>query len=80
MRIETFGAWFIGTVLLVVGLAVLASDIDPAVLCFKQCDIPKAIAALFGSAFLRSITGLVFVALGLVFLVPLVRNAGSKAQ
>ncbi len=80
MRIETFGVWFIGAVLFASGVAVLASDIDPALLCFKQCEVPKAIAALFGSAFLRSITGLTFVLLGLLFLVPLVRKFGSKGQ
>jgi hypothetical protein len=80
MRIETFGGWLIGGVLFAVGLAVLVSDIDPAVLCFKQCDIPKAIGAMFGSAVLRNITGLVFVLLGLLFLVPLIRRVGSKDQ
>jgi hypothetical protein len=80
MRIETFGGWFIGSVLLAVGLAVLFSDIDPAVLCFKQCHIPKVIAAVFGSAFLRSITGLGFLLLGLLFLVPLVRRAKAQTQ
>lgn len=80
MRIETFGGWLIGGVLLAFGLAVLASDIDPALLCFKRCDIPKAIEFLFGSAFLRNLTGLIFVLLGLVFLVPLIRKVGSKGQ
>jgi hypothetical protein len=80
MRIETFGGWLIGSVLLAVGLAVLASDIDPALLCFKRCDIPKAIGFLFGSGFLRNLTGLIFVLLGLVFLVPLIRNVRSKGQ
>jgi hypothetical protein len=79
MRIETFGGWFIGAVLLASGVAVLVSDIDPALLCFKQCDIPRVVAALFGSTALRSITGFILVALGLVFLVPLVRKVGNKA-
>ena len=80
MRIETFGGWLIGAVLLFVGLAVLVSEIDLAVLCFKQCDMPKVIGALFGSAVLRSITGGIFVLLGLLFLVPLVRSVGGKGK
>jgi hypothetical protein len=80
MRVETFGGWLIGAVLLAVGLAVLVSDIDPAVMCFKQCDIPKTIGALFGSAVLRGLTGGIFVLLGLLFLVPLVRSIGGKGK
>ena len=80
MRVETFGGWVIGAVLLAVGFAVLFSDIDPVVLCFKQCDIPKAIGALFGSVVLRSLTGRILVLLGLLFLVPLIRSAGGKGK
>ncbi|MEI2676906.1 MAG: hypothetical protein V9G29_03065 [Burkholderiaceae bacterium] len=79
MRIETLGGWLIGAVLLATGLAVLTSDIDPAVLCFKQCEFPKAVQALFGFAFLRGATGLFFVSLGLLFIVPLIRKAKGKA-
>ena len=80
MRIDKFGGWLIGSILFVTGVAVLTSDIDPAVLCFKRCDVPKAIASLFGSSFLRGMTGLGFVALGLLFLVPLIRDLKGKAK
>lgn len=78
MRIESFGGWLIGTVLLAVGIMVLASDIDPLVLCFKQCGTPKALEALFGSAALRVVTGVFFAALGLLFIVPLLGKRRQK--
>jgi hypothetical protein len=80
MRIETFGAWVIGVVLLTIGLAVLFSNIDPALLCFKQCSIPKGLSALFGSELLRVCIGFFFSALGLLFIAPLIRKPRSAKQ
>jgi hypothetical protein len=80
MRIETFGAWVIGGVLLAVGLAVPFSNIDPALLCFKQCNVPKALSALFGSELLRVAIGLFFSVLGLLFIAPLIVKLRSAKQ
>ncbi len=72
MRFANLGAAIIGGTLMAVGLVALMSDIDPLVLCFKQCDLPKAIGLLFGASSLRLIVGLSYVAIGLFFLAPLV--------
>jgi hypothetical protein len=79
MKIDTFGAGLIGIVLLLVGLAILLTDLDPLVLCFKQCDFPRALASLLGPGLLKILTGGFFVALAALFLVPLVSESkGSK--
>lgn len=57
MKIDRFGAGLIGTVLLGVGLSVLLTDLDPLALCFKRCDIPKALAGLLGPGVLKILIG-----------------------
>lgn len=76
MKIDKFGAGLIGAVLLVVGLAILFTDLDPLVLCFKQCEIPRALAGLLGPGLLKILAGGFFLVLATLFLVPLV--SGSK--
>lgn len=78
MKVDKLGAWLIGTVLLVVGLAVLVSDIDPLALCTKQCDLPKALAKLLGPSLLKILTGSFFVVLGALFIAPLIRGKSNK--
>ncbi|MDP4300944.1 hypothetical protein [Leptothrix discophora] len=79
MKVDKFGAGLIGAILLLVGLAVLFTDLDPLVLCFKQCDIPRALAGLLGPGLLKILTGGFFVVLAALFLVPLIsRIKGSK--
>jgi hypothetical protein len=78
MKIDTFGAVLIGSVLLGVGLSLLFTDIDPLALCFKRCDIPKAIASLLGQGALKILTGGFFVGVALLFLAPLVSKPKSR--
>ncbi len=80
MKIDRAGGWVVGSVLLVAGMSVLASDIDPALLCFKQCDFPKALALLIGSGPARVLVGATLLVLGLAFLVPLVRSVRSSRK
>lgn len=76
MKVDTFGAGLIGIVLLLTGLAILLTDLDPLLLCFKRCDFPRAVVSLLGPALLKILTGGFFVAVAALFLVPLVK--GSK--
>lgn len=78
MKIDKFGAGLIGTLLLVVGLTILFTDLDPLMLCFKQCDIPRALASLLGPGLLKILAGSFFVVLAALFLAPLV--SGSKSN
>jgi hypothetical protein len=61
-------------------VGILASNIDPALLCFKKCDIPRLIAVLFGPSFFRNATGLMFVVLGLLFLVSATRKMRRRGS
>lgn len=79
MKVDKFGAGLIGAVLLAIGLAVLFTDLDPLVLCFKQCDIPRALAGLLGPDLLKILTGGFFLALAALFLVPLI-NWGKSSK
>ena len=79
MKIDRVGGWLIGTVMLIVGLAVLASGIDPLVLCFKQCELPKAFIALLGPSTVRVTLGFFFLALAALFMLPLVSAARRKS-
>jgi hypothetical protein len=72
MKIDRLGAWLVGSVLLGVGFATLITDLDPLALCFKQCDLPKALASLLGPKLLKILIGGFFVAMGALFLMPLV--------
>lgn len=79
MKIDRFGAGLIGTVLLGVGLSALLTDLDPLALCFKRCDIPKALVGLLGPGVLKILIGGGFVGLAVLFLAPLVnRSKGSR--
>jgi hypothetical protein len=80
MTVDKFGAGLLGAVLLVVGLALLFGDLDPLVLCFKQCHFPKALASLLGPGLLKLLTGGFFVVLAALFLVPLVRGASRRSK
>jgi len=74
MNVARVGGWIIGAIMLATGLAILASDIDPLVLCFKQCDLPKALSSLFGPHLLRVVVGAFFVSLGALFIWPTATN------
>lgn len=74
MRIETFGALAIGSVLLSVGLVVLGTEIDRNVLCFKQCNLQKSLSTLLGQGVVRLVSGLFFSVVGLLFIVPVLRK------
>ena len=72
MRILKVGAAIIGSILLAYGVSILMSDVDPLTLCSKQCGTYKALSALLGTDSLRSIIGLLYVAISFFFLAPLV--------
>ena len=78
MRILKVGAAIIGSILLAYGVSILTSDVDPLTLCSKQCGTYKALSALLGTGSLRSIIGLLYVAISLFFLVPLVTKRGES--
>ena len=77
MSVARFGGFLIGGILLATGLAIVASDMDPLVLCFKQCDIPKALGALLGPNILRALIGGFFFVLAALFLLP---KFGAKGR
>ena len=60
MSATGIGGLLIGGVMLLTGVGVIASGIDPLELCFKQCDIPKALVALLGPSGVRFIVGAFF--------------------
>ena len=68
MKIEIVGAFFIGGVLFTTGIAVLASNIDPAVLCFKRCDITRLVMTTFGKDVARVLAGFALSGTGALFL------------
>lgn len=78
MRVDRFGAGLIGAVLLLVGVALLLSDLDPLALCFKQCDIPKALVLLLGPTLFKLLVAGFFVVLSLLFLVPLINGGKNR--
>jgi hypothetical protein len=80
MNVARAGGWIIGAILLATGLAILASDIDLLVLCFKQCDLPKALSSLLGPNLLRILVGAFFVSLAALFIWPAVTNKGRGAK
>jgi hypothetical protein len=80
MKIHTIGAIFIGGVLFASGIAVLASNIDPSVLCFKQCDIKRFVIATFGRDVARTIAGASLAGVGALFLIPVLCAALRKLQ
>ena len=80
MRIETAGAILIGTILFTAGTAILTSDIDPNMLCFKQCNIQRIIAAAFGEGLARAISGLAFSVIGAAFLVGAYRASSRNRK
>jgi len=78
VSIAGFGGLLIGCVLLVTGVGVIASGIDPLELCFKRCDIPKALVAMLGHSVVRVMLGAFFLALAALFLWPLFRTKTNR--
>jgi hypothetical protein len=79
MRIETVGALFIGGVLFATGMAVLASNIDPAVLCFKRCDIQRLVIITFGKDVARAFSGVNLASVGAAILImPILRGIKNR--
>jgi len=80
MNVVRLGGWFLGAIMLATGLAVLASDIDPLVLCFKQCDLPRAVRSLIGPGLLRVVVGIFFLVLAALFLLPLAGATNRRSK
>lgn len=70
MKIDRWGGVVLGLLLLMVGIGILLSDLDPQALCNKRCDLPRLFAAIFGAASLRIVVGALFTLIGLLFLFP----------
>jgi divalent metal cation (Fe/Co/Zn/Cd) transporter len=69
MRIQTAGSLLIGGILFATGIAVLASSIDPAVLCFKRCDLQRLVVITLGKDVARVVSGVALAGVGAAFLV-----------
>ena len=77
MSVTGIGGLLVGGVMLVTGVGVIVSGLDPLELCFKQCDIPKALVAFFGPSVVRFTVGAFFLILAALFLWP---HAVSKTK
>ena len=73
------GGQLIGVLLLVVGLVVLVTDIDPLLLCFKQCRALEGWRTLVGQTIVRCVAGLCYAGLGAGFLLlPRTKSSGKS--
>jgi hypothetical protein len=78
MKVVNFGAGLIGAILLLTGVALVFTDIDPLLICFKQCNIPRALANFFGVELYKILSGTFYAVLGVLFLAPVLKK--SKRQ
>ena len=70
MKIVNFGAGLIGLVLLFTGLMLIFTDVDPFLICFKQCNIPRVLANFFGVEVYKILSGSFYAVLGALFFAP----------
>ena len=78
MKIVNFGAGLIGVILLFTGLVLIFTDVDPLLICFKQCNIPRALANFFGLGLYKILSGAFYAVLGVLFLAPIFKNKCRK--
>jgi hypothetical protein len=75
------GVLLIGVLLLVIGVAVMVTDIDPLLLCFKQCRALEGWRVLVGQTIFRYVTGLGYAGLGILFLLlPRTKSSGDAGK
>jgi len=78
MKIQVFGALLIGGILFTTGVAVLASNLDPSVLCFRRCDIQRLVIETLGRDVARALTGTSLAGIGALFVLPALRSVGKR--
>ena len=78
MSLLKVGASVVGMVLLFVGVIVLLTDIDPLVICFKQCGSERALAFLLGPRLFRLLVGSFYIVLSLSVLTSLFIERGMR--
>lgn len=80
-KLMVTGVQLIGGLLLMVGLVVMVTDMDPLLLCFKQCRALEGWRVLIGQTIFRWATGLGYAGLGIGFLLlPRPKSTGDAGR
>jgi hypothetical protein len=74
MKIVNFGVRLIGVTLFFTGLILIFTDVDPLLICFKQCNIPRTLANFFGVEAYKILNGAFYVVIGALFVAPLFKK------
>lgn len=74
MKIINFGLGLLGVILFLTGLTLIFTDIDPLLICFKQCEIPKVLAYFLGVELFKILNSALHILLGMFFLVTMLKK------